>query len=117
METMAIKGFLYIVITVAVPLVLRCVFQHFSAKYADSQYAAAMNAVFSAVEYVNQTFVDELKLHGSFDALAQQAALNRAKTAALDIMDKYTREWLDETFDDIDEWLSVQIESAVRKGK
>ena len=117
METMTIKDFLYIVITVAVPVVVRSVMQYFSAKYADSKHAAALNAVFRAVEYVNQTFVDTLKEHGNFDAKAQEDALNKAKDAALETMGSYTREWLEDTFVDVDEWLTVQIESAVRMVK
>lgn len=112
-----INDVFFMVLTVAAPLVLRFVFQYFSAKYADSKYASALNCVFAAVEYVNQTFVDTLKQHGSFDKIAQAHALNNAKDAALSIMDAGTRMWLDKTFDDLDGWLTIQIESAVKKMK
>lgn len=117
MEYISIKDILFTVITVAVPIILRFVFQYFSAKYADSKYASAMNCVFNAVEYVNQTFVDTLKQHGSFDDIAQADALNKAKDAALELMDAGTRMWLESAFDDLDSWLTIQIESAVKTTK
>lgn len=117
MENITINDVLYTVLTVALPLVLRYAFQLISAKYADSKYSAAINAVFSAVEYVNQTFVDTLKKSGCFDDMAQVTALMQAKSAALKIMDASTKKWLEKTYDDIDNWLTVQIESAVKAVK
>ncbi len=117
MMNITINDILFTVLTVAVPIILRFAFQYFSAKYADSKYASAMNCVFNAVEYVNQTFVDTLKQHGSFDDIAQADALNKAKNAALDIMDAGTKMWLENAFDDLDSWLTIQIESAVKATK
>lgn len=117
MGNITINDILYMVLTVAVPIMLRFAFQYFSAKYADSKYAAAMNCVFNAVEYVNQTFVDTLKQHGSFDDIAQVDALNKAKDAALELMDAGTKMWLNSAFDDLDSWLTIQIESAVKTTK
>lgn len=117
MENITINDVLYTLLTVALPLVLRYVFQLISAKYADSKYSAAMNAIFSAVEYVNQTFVDSLKKSGCFDSVAQEAALKQAKDAALEVMDASTKKWLEKTFVNMDEWLTVQIESAVKAVK
>ncbi len=117
MEYISINDILFTVLTVAVPLMLRFVYQYFSAKYADSKYATAMNCVFNAVEYVNQTFVDVLKQHGNFDEQAQVDALNKAKDAALEIMDVGPRVWLESAFDDLDGWLTIQIESAVKASK
>lgn len=117
MKNITINDVLYTLLTVALPLVLRYVFQLISAKYADSKHSAALNAVFSAVEYVNQTFVDSLKKSGCFDAMAQEAALNQAKNAALEVMDASTKKWLEKTYADLDGWLTVQIESAVKAVK
>lgn len=54
------------VLTAAMPLVLRFIWQYCAAKHADSKYVDATNAVFSTVESVNQTFVDTLKSEGNF---------------------------------------------------
>ena len=117
MENITINDILYVILTAAVPLVLRYIYQLVSAKVADTEYEKAVDAVFSAVEYVNQTFVDSLKQSGSFDAEAQKHAFLMAKDAALTSMESGTRRWLEKSFADIDAWMTVQIESAVKGAK
>lgn len=117
MENITINDVLYVLITVALPLVLRYVFQLLGVKVAGTQYANAVTAVFSAVDYVNQTFVDTLKEAGNFDKEAQAIALQKAKDAALETMAAGTRKWLEKSYTDIDNWLTVQIESAVKASK
>lgn len=117
METITLNDILYVVLTAAVPLVLRYLWQYCSVKYADSKYSDAINAVFSAVEYVNQTFVDTLKKEGSFDENAKIRAFCNAKEAAMEIMSKSTLAWLEKTHADVDSWLTVQIEAAVKAVK
>lgn len=117
MENVTLNDILYVVLTAAVPLVLRYIWQYCSAKYADSKYTDAINAVFSAVDYVNQTFVDSLKQSGSFDAQAQELAFKKAKDAVLETMSASTMKWLERTHADVDNWLTIQIEAAVRTVK
>lgn len=117
MENITINDILYMLLTVALPLVLRYAYQLVAAKLADTKYAEAVNDVWTAVSYVNQTFVDSLKASGSFDEEAAQAAFEKAKTAALDIMKDSTYEWLEKTYVDVDAWFTVQIESAVNSAK
>lgn len=117
MVNITINDILYALITVLLPLVLRYVYQLVSIKVSGTQYANAVNAVFAAVEYVNQTYVDALKKEGDFDAESQEFALEMAKDAALDIMEASTYKWLSKSFEDIDGWLDVQIESAVKAVK
>ena len=112
-----VNDILYVVLTAAVPLVLRYVYQVVAAKLADSKYRSAVDAVFRAVEFINQTFADSLKQSGSFDKEAQLHAFTAAKDAALSIMSNATREWLEKTYTDLDSWLEVQIEAAVRVTK
>ena len=117
MNNITINDILYVVLTAAVPLVLRFLWQYCSAKYADSKNSDAINAVFSAVEYVNQIFVDTLKQEGNFDSNAQVKAFTMAKDAALETMSKSTFRWLEKTYSDVDEWLNIQIEAAVKGAK
>lgn len=107
----------YMVLTVAVPLVLRYVAQLVKTKVQNSKHENAVDAVLSAVEYVNQTYVDALKKAGKFDDNAQVEALLRAKEAALSIMDDCTREWIAKTYVGLDKWLTVQIEATVKAVK
>ena len=117
METITLNDILYVVLTAAVPMVLRFLWQYCSAKYADSKYSDAINIVFSVVEAVNQQFVDTLKQEGNFDANAQVKAFTTAKDTVLDLMSKSTLRWLEKNYADVDEWLTVQIEAAVKKAK
>lgn len=117
MNPVTLNDIFYVVLTAAVPLVLRFIWQYCAAKYADSKYSDAINAVFSAVEYVNQTFVDTLKREGGFDEHAKIRAFTDAKDAALEIMSKSTLAWLERTHADVDNWLTVQIEAAVKAVK
>ena len=112
-----INDILYVVLTVVVPLLLRFGWQFVSAKIADSKYAAAINDVYSAVDFVNQTFVDALKQEGDFDNEAKMYAFTKAKDAALSIMAASTRKWLEKSVTDLDTWLEVQIEAAVKGAK
>ena len=114
MTNVTINDIFYALLTVAVPVALRYVAQLISARVADSHYAEAVNAVLAAVEYVNQTFVDSLKASGSFDTEAQLAAFERAKEAALLSLSAGAQEWLEGAVLDVDAWLSIQIESAVK---
>lgn len=117
MENISINDILYMIITVALPMLLRYAYQLVAVKVAGTQYANAVSAVFSAVDYVNQTFVGALKEAGNFDKEAQAIALQKAKDAALETMAIATRKWLEKSYTDLDNWLTVQIESAVKSGK
>lgn len=112
-----IDDVLYMLLTVALPLVLRYAFQYISMKVSESKHAAAIEAVFRSVEYVNQSFVKALKREGNFDDEAKQIAFEKAKTAALEVMQSGTRRWLEKSFSDLDSWLTIQIESAVKTSK
>lgn len=116
-ETITINDILYVFLTMAVPMLLRFGYQLVSAKVGDTEYQRAVDAVFSSVEYVNQTFVQSLKESGSFDKEAQEVAFEKAKEAALLTMEASTRKWLEKSFADLDGWLTVQIESAVKGAK
>ena len=114
---MEMNNIFYALITVMLPLILKYVFQFISEKVAGSKYASAVNAVCDAVGYVNQTFVDSLKSSGNFDDEAKKLAFTKAKDAALDIMSTGTREWLEKSTTNLDAWLEVQIENAVKAKK
>ena len=86
-------------------------------KLGNEALGQALAAVQTAVITVNQMFVDGRKADGSFDTKAQQNALQAAKDTALALMEEKTRAWLEEAFDSVDEWLTYQIECAVRNAK
>lgn len=114
---MTINDIFYALLTVVLPLVLRFAYQIVTAKVNGTRYENAIEAVFAGVMSVNQTYVDALKEEGDFDIEAQRLALERAKSAALDLMERSTVKWLERAHDNADAWLTVQIERAVKEMK
>ena len=69
-------------------------------KFAQTCLQNAANAVFNAVQYVNQTYVDALKEQDKFDEAAQRIAYNRALAAAKKALTQETITFIKETFGD-----------------
>lgn len=75
------------------------------------------NITETSIEAVNQTFVEELKAAGKFDAEAQKTAFNKTlnnikKTASIKVQKE-----LKENLGDVDEWLGSLIESKIESVK
>ena len=74
---------------------------------------SATTIVTNAVLTVFQTYVDSLKKNGSFDKDAQLEALTRAKDIALSQMTQELKDFITTNFGDLDNWLTIQIESSI----
>ena len=90
---------------------------YISNKFAQNCLQNAANAVFNAVQYVNQTYVDALKEADKFDEDAQRIAYDRALAAAKKALTQETVTFIKETFGDLDSYLKPMIESQVRSQK
>ena len=77
----------------------------------------AIGVVYSAVECTNQTFVDELKKEGRFDKEAQIEAFNRSKELVMNLLSEAAKEAIIKSCGDLEEWVRMQIESAVAEAK
>lgn len=120
METVTINQILYILITAVLIPVLTLVGQYVKIKTSgikNDVIRGAINNVWDAVVYVSQVFVDDCKKSGNFDADAQAKAFNMAKTAALDTMSETAKKYIEKYCGDLDEWLKIQIEAAVKGTK
>lgn len=73
----------------------------------------ALEVVTLAVNTTNQTFVKELKDKDGFDKVAMEEAYNASKKAVLDMLDKETKDILEEEFANTDLFLNNAIESKV----
>lgn len=73
-------------------------------------------AVQSAVNYVNQTFVDELKKAGTFgeDPEYAEEAFRTAYETAIETISSDAMNWISETFGDVRKYLEVKIEESVQ---
>ena len=90
---------------------------YINSRFAQNCLQNAANAVVSAVQYVNQTYVDALKEQDKFDADAQRIAYDRALAAAKKALTQETITFIKETFGDLDSYLKPMIEAQVRSQK
>lgn len=77
----------------------------------------AADAVYAAVTYTSQTYVDSLKEQGEFDKDAQLIALNTALTKAQSLLAAETKELLESLYGDLQDWLTTKIEQTVKEQK
>ena len=74
-------------------------------------------AIAAAVAATNQTYVDSLKNAGKFDADAQKEAAQKALEACLASISPAVRDFIEDAYGDIREYLTTRIEAEVRKQK
>ena len=77
----------------------------------------ATDVVTQVVTATTQTYVDDLKKSGSFDAEAQQQALNMAKDAAASLITDEVQQLITEHYNSFSDWLLSAIEAAVANNK
>lgn len=91
--------------------------RYIAAKMDGTKYETAANAVLKAVEYVNQTFVNELKENGEFDKAAQANAMERAIMAAFEMMGDGIIKYVEKTFGNVEEWIRINAEAYIAETK
>ena len=62
----------------------------------------------------NQTYVDALKEQNAFDKEAQKIAFEKTKDAILKLLTEECKKCLGEIVGDLNEYITAQIEAAVR---
>ena len=77
----------------------------------------AAEAVQMSVEMVAQTYVDELKKQGTFDADAQQVAFNKALDNAKSLITDEAKQIIGGAYKDFDKWLATALEAFVNERK
>ena len=80
------------------------------AKYADQ----IAKAVSTAVIYVAQTYVDELKKSGTFTEENQRIAMQKALEVAKKQLTQEALEFIEITYGDITEYLTSKLEAEVK---
>ncbi len=109
-----------VVTTVLLPLITWAgtkLIQYIGTKVKNEKSAAflstATTIVLNAVRSVFQTYVESLKVSGSFDSTAQVEALKKAKDIALSQLGADVKEYISSTYGNLDGWLTNQIESTI----
>lgn len=77
----------------------------------------ASDIVAQVVAATAQTYVDDLKKRGEFDADAQKQALEMAKEAALSLISQEAQQLIGGSFNSFADWLISAIEAAVANNK
>ena len=73
----------------------------------------ATDTITNCVIATNQTYVNSLKEQGKFDEAAQKEAFQRTYQAVLLILSDDAKEYLNNTFGDLNKYLQEKIESTV----
>lgn len=123
-----LKDLLYAVITAAVPILtafaLKFLSKYFNKISVETDQLIisdtineSLDLIMKVVSSTSQTYVDSLKASGEFTKEAQKKAFNETKDTIMNLLSEESKELLATLYQDIDAWLTVQIESAVRKQK
>ena len=76
-----------------------------------------LELILKVVQSTSQTYVDSLKASGEFNEEAQKKAFNDTKETILALLNEESKEIIQTLYGDIEAWLNVQIESAVKELK
>ena len=119
---------LYAVLIAAIPVLAKYLVAYLDSKKSEIEdnqknsdfsntITKALEIVETVVKYVSQTYVDDLKAKGTFDADAQAEALNKAMETIQSQLDEDTKNLIITVYGDLQQWLRVQIESTIKDSK
>ena len=75
------------------------------------------DAITTAVLYVNQTYVDEMRKTSAFNTANQRYAMQLATEKAKDLLSDEAAHFLEKTHGNIAQYLGPKIEAAVKQCK
>lgn len=76
-----------------------------------------LDIITDSVNYVQQTYVDTLKKEDKFTKEAQEEALEAAKKRALELMNTDVQKAIEDSYGDLDSYVTTVIESTIFKNK
>lgn len=76
-----------------------------------------LDAIGKAVNYTNQTFVDEMKKQGAFTKESAKEAFIRTRDLAEKMIDEEGRKVIEQTYNDYDAYIKSTIEELVKYNK
>ena len=71
----------------------------------------------NAVKSTFQTYVESLKSSGSFNEDAQKIALLKARSIVESELTSELKQWINENYGDLTDWVTTQIEATIYKLK
>lgn len=126
--TEILKDIIYSIIVIVVPILSKHIISYIEAKReekleiiknneAESLISEALTIIESVVDKVSQTYVDKLKKEGVFSIDKQKEALSLAVNEVKLFMREDVEDLIIDTYNNLDEWIIVQIESYIKKSK
>ena len=83
----------------------------------NNSFAMAFDIVTLAVQYIQQTYVDNLKASGKFTKEAQVAARDSCVKLVKNLMNDEIKDFISVTYGDLDSWVIATIESVIYNNK
>lgn len=125
---MILQNVLYLVIVGVLPLTVRYLTLFLKAKvneYSTNLESKKMkeyldtvtDALITAVNYTNQTYVDSLKERGEFTKEAQKEALNRTLETAKALITEDAQKAIEYLYNDYETYILASIETITRDNK
>ena len=102
-----------LVVSVGIPYLFSFLRSKAQNEKAQEYIALAQRYLADAVAMVNQTFVDQLKQDGKFDAEAQKEAFQMASDAWLDMMSEEMKQIIIDEVGDFETYVKTEIEARV----
>ena len=123
-----VKDLLYVLITVALPIVVYFLCKFLRSKWNEIQtniedketaeiLGQVVDMVIDCVQYTNQVFVDELKKKGEFTKEASLEAFKMSKERALAMLSEESKAILIKIYGNVDIYLDTIIEANVKQLK
>lgn len=73
----------------------------------------ALSIITDVVKQTYQTYVENLKAEGKFDASAQKVALEKAVNTIKGLLSEKVQSYIAENYGDAEKWITTQVESAI----
>lgn len=106
-----------IITTVLLPLFVKWIQTKIKNEKLNYAFSELSETVITAVDYVQQTFVDQLKKDGKFDSEAQKEAMKKALNYAIVTITDTTKKIIESENIDLEALIEKYIESAILKSK
>ena len=86
-------------------------------EYTQKYIEMLNDTITSTVIAINQTYVDALKEKNAFDKTAQEEAFNRVYNMVKETLTEEANKYLNEAIEDLNTYITIKIEEAVRENK
>lgn len=123
-----LQTLLYTIITTALPIIVGYGVSYIRAKrdekllnidntYVSETIKETTDIIMRVVDAITQTYVDDLKKKGNFDATKQKEALEKAIEQAKNLMNDDMIDLVSDKYNDLDLWIRNTIEAYIKSTK